>query len=51
VSRVEQLFVVLAVWVFLLVFAPIWLRKFHYGPFEWIWRCLSYWKIFPFVRA
>jgi uncharacterized protein len=50
VKRIEQLVVVVAIWVFLLILSPIWLRRFLYGPFEWIWRCLSYWKMFPFVR-
>lgn len=25
----------------------IWLRFFLFGPFEWIWRCLIYWKWLP----
>jgi uncharacterized protein len=51
VNRVEQILVVLAVWVFLLICAPIWQRRFYYGPFEWTWRCLSYWRIFPLKKA
>jgi uncharacterized protein len=51
VNRVGQVFVVLAVWVFLLICAPIWQRRFHYGPFEWVWRCLSYWRVFPLKKA
>ncbi len=27
-----------------------WLNKFYYGPFEWLWRCLTYWKIQPLRR-
>ena len=23
----------------------LWLRKFRFGPLEWIWRCITYWKI------
>jgi len=23
----------------------LWLRTFKYGPFEWVWRCITYWKI------
>ena len=22
-----------------------WLSKFKYGPLEWIWRCITYWKL------
>lgn len=25
----------------------IWLREFKYGPLEWVWRCITYWRIFP----
>lgn len=25
----------------------IWLKYFHFGPVEWIWRCLTYWKVTP----
>ena len=47
VDRWQQLMVVVAIWVFLLIFATCWLRFFRYGPFEWMWRSLTYWKIQP----
>ena len=25
----------------------IWLKAFKYGPLEWIWRCITYWRFFP----
>ena len=25
----------------------IWLRNFTYGPLEWVWRCITYWKALP----
>ena len=28
-----------------IVFSGIWLRRFKYGPLEWIWRCITYWKL------
>jgi uncharacterized protein len=31
-------------------FAHFWLQHFRYGPVEWLWRCLTYWKIQPFER-
>jgi uncharacterized protein len=37
-------FVVGSVWVFQLIFSSIWLRYFYFGPFEWVWRSLTYWK-------
>jgi uncharacterized protein len=27
-----------------------WLKYFRYGPFEWLWRSLTYWKIQPFKK-
>ncbi len=46
-SRVEQMLVVLAIWLFQLWLAPMWLRNFRYGPLEWVWRSLSYFKPQP----
>jgi uncharacterized protein len=43
-------FVVFAIWTFQLVFSPLWLRFFYFGPLEWLWRSLTYWKIQPFRR-
>lgn len=28
-----------------------WLERFRYGPLEWLWRCLTYWRLFPIGRA
>lgn len=28
-----------------IVFSGIWLRRFKYGPLEWIWRCITYWRL------
>jgi uncharacterized protein len=30
--------------------SPVWLRYFHYGPVEWLWRTLTYKKRQPFKR-
>jgi len=40
----QLLFVTFSVWVFNLVFSSVWLRSFAYGPFEWLWRSLTYWR-------
>ncbi|MEE4196047.1 MAG: DUF418 domain-containing protein [Bacteroidales bacterium] len=31
-----------------ILFSIFWLKRFHYGPFEWLWRSLSYRKIQKF---
>ncbi len=42
VSRVGQAGIVLAIWLLLLWISPLWLRRFRFGPLEWLWRSLSY---------
>lgn len=43
-------FLVLGIWVLQLILSPLWLRYFLYGPLEWVWRSLTYWKRQPFRR-
>ena len=46
--RFHQLYyVVFAVWIFQIIFSVIWLRYFRFGPFEWLWRSLTYWRKQP----
>lgn len=44
-------FVAAAVWLVQLVISPLWLRSFYFGPLEWVWRSLTYWRLQPFVRV
>ncbi|MEW7279824.1 DUF418 domain-containing protein [Aquimarina sp. 2201CG1-2-11] len=30
-----------------IMISKIWLKKFRYGPLEWIWRCLTYKELLP----
>jgi uncharacterized protein len=46
-ERHELFYVVLGIWAFQLTVSPIWLRHFRFGPFEWIWRSLTYQKRQP----
>ncbi|UCD74588.1 MAG: DUF418 domain-containing protein [Phycisphaerales bacterium] len=50
VERWQQFVVVLGVWGFQLVVSPIWLKYYRFGPLEWLWRSLSYWRIQPMMR-
>jgi uncharacterized protein len=50
VDRVGQILMTFAVYIFLLIFSTLWLRRFHYGPFEWVWRSLTYGKSEPMRR-
>ena len=46
-QRVEVYCFVLAVWVVQIIWSHLWLRYFNFGPFEWLWRSLTYWKKQP----
>jgi uncharacterized protein len=43
------LFVLLG-WFLMLAWSKPWLAYFRYGPLEWLWRCLTYWKWIPLKR-
>lgn len=45
-GRVELIGVVLVVWAAMLAWSKPWLARFRYGPLEWLWRCLTYGKVF-----
>ena len=49
-QRYELLYVVFGIWIFQLILSPIWLKYFHYGPAEWLWRRLSYLQKPPFRK-
>ena len=49
-DRAGLLVVVAAAWVLMLGWSKPWLEHFRYGPLEWLWRCLTYWKLFPLRR-
>jgi uncharacterized protein len=40
----QLLYVVFGVWIVNLVVSVLWLRAFEFGPCEWLWRSLTYWK-------
>lgn len=33
------------------VWSPLWLRWFDYGPLEWVWRTITYWRPIPIRRT
>ncbi len=46
-ERWQLYIVVAAIWVAQLVWSPLWLKHFRFGPFEWLWRSLTYWQRQP----
>lgn len=49
-GRVELFGFVLGIWALMLLGSKAWLARFRYGPLEWLWRCLTYWQLFPLRR-
>ena len=47
VERVIQILIVAAIWIIQVTLTYFWLKHFRFGPVEWIWRSLTYWKLQP----
>jgi uncharacterized protein len=47
----EQLLFVAGMWTLQLIVSPIWLRRFRFGPAEWLWRSLTYGEKQPMRRT
>ncbi|MFM9008056.1 MAG: DUF418 domain-containing protein [Bacteroidota bacterium] len=44
----HTIWLIALVWLSLeVLFSIVWLNHFRYGPMEWIWRQLTYWKRIP----
>jgi uncharacterized protein len=46
-QRYEVYYLVGGIWIFQIIFSHVWLRYFLFGPFEWLWRTLTYWQLQP----
>jgi uncharacterized protein len=49
-QRVQVYYVVGAIWIVQIIWSNIWMRYFYFGPFEWCWRSLTYWRKQPFKK-
>jgi uncharacterized protein len=50
VGRPTQLAMVVGIYAVQLVLSVLYLRVFRIGPFEWLWRSLTYLKLQPILR-
>ena len=50
-DRIDYVPIVIGVWAFQMLASPLWLARFRYGPMEWLWRSLTYWKPQPMRRG
>ena len=46
-ERYELYPIMAGIWVFQIIFSLLWLKAFRFGPFEWVWRSLTYYKRQP----
>ena len=49
-TRPELYIVVALGWAVMLAWSKPWLERYRYGPLEWLWRSLTYWKRVPLKR-
>jgi uncharacterized protein len=50
-QRYEIYYVVAAIWILEIIWSYFWLKYFRFGPLEWCWRSLTYWKKQPMKKA
>lgn len=43
-TRGQLYLVMLVAWAAMLAWPSWWLARYRYGPLEWLWRCLTYWR-------
>lgn len=45
--------IILTFFIFILqvYFSRYWMKHYHFGPMEWLWRTLTYGKLQPFKRT
>ncbi|MBS1935157.1 MAG: DUF418 domain-containing protein, partial [Bacteroidetes bacterium] len=50
-QRYQIYYVVGVVWLIEIIWSNIWLHYFRFGPLEWTWRSLTYWKKQPMKKV
>ncbi len=51
IERTGQILIVICIWIFQVFVSWLWLKYFRFGPFEWLWRSLTYWKLQPMSKT
>ena len=49
-ERHEIYYVVFGIWLIEIIWSHAWLRFYRFGPLEWCWRSLTYWKLQPIKK-
>ena len=51
VDRKDQLLLVMVIWMVQILFSTTWMKRFRFGPFEWLWRSMTYGARQPLRRS
>jgi uncharacterized protein len=51
IHRAQLYFFVIGTWILQMSLSPVWVRRFRFGPAEWAWRSLTYWRLQPMRRG
>lgn len=43
--------IALVIFILQIIIAKFWMRHFYYGPVEWVWRCLTNFKLYPLIKS
>ncbi|MHB1422747.1 MAG: DUF418 domain-containing protein [Gemmataceae bacterium] len=46
-DRLQLLGAAASIWMSQLIVSPVWLHHFRFGPMEWLWRSLTYGRLYP----
>ena len=49
-DRWQLILVVISVWIIQVFLTGIWMKQNRFGPAEWAWRSLTYWKVQPMKK-
>jgi uncharacterized protein len=49
-ERYQMYYIIIPIWIFQMIASPAWLQHYRFGPLEWCWRSLTYWKKQPMLR-
>ena len=49
-QRFEIYIIVFGIWILQLIYSVAWLKKYRFGPAEWLWRSLTYRKRQPLKK-
>jgi uncharacterized protein len=47
IGPIQRMIKVTVVFLLLAAGSTFWMQRYRFGPFEWLWRSLTYWKLQP----